>query len=256
MHKLNEDMSPSELRLIDTHAHLDEFPDLNAVVERAEKSGIIAIIAVGTGHTSNERTLQLSQSYSGYIFPALGIHPQEVESNVELEIALIERELDRCVAIGEIGLDYWIKKDKEMQRNAFKKLLELAFKKDKPVSIHTRGAWEDAYHIVKESSIKKAVFHWYSGPLEILDKVIDSGYFVSATPATEYSKAHREAIKSTPLERLLLETDSPVKYKGVEAEPSTVVKTLKFVAALKNVSEEAVSEKTTENTIELFHLNI
>ncbi len=244
------------LRLIDTHAHLDEFTDLDTILERAKKSGIVAIIAVGQGHTSNKKTLKLSQKYSEYVFPALGIHPWADESEVESEIAFIKNEIDNCVAIGEIGLDYWIKKDKEVQINVFKKLLELAVKKDKPVSIHTRGSWEEAYHLVQESSVRKAVFHWYSGPVEILYKIVDKGYYVSATPATEYSKAHREVLRNTPLESLLLETDSPVKYKSVEAEPSTVIKTLELVAALKEVSEEVVSETTTENATELFQLNI
>lgn len=244
------------MRLIDTHAHLDELLDLNSVVGRAKESGVVAIIAVGTGHASNEKTLRLSRSYKGYIFPALGIHPWEVESDVEAEIDLIEKELDGCVAVGEVGLDYWIKKDKEAQRSMFKRLLRMAVERDKPVSIHTRGAWEDAYRLVKESGIKEAVFHWYSGPLEVLHSILDDGYFVSATPAAEYSKAHREAIESTPLDSLLLETDSPVKYRGVEAEPATVLKTLKFVATLKDMPEKTVSEKTTENAVELFRLNL
>lgn len=244
------------MRLIDTHAHLDEFTDINPVVERAKRSGVVAIIAVGASPTSNEKTLSLSRSYRGYVFPALGIHPWEVESDVEAEIGVIERELDDCVAVGEIGLDYWIEKDREVQRSVFKRLLELAVESDKPVSIHARGAWEDVYRLVEGSGIKRGVFHWYSGPPEVLRSIVDDGYFVSATPATEYSKAHREAIKNTPLNRILLETDSPVKYRGVEAEPATVLKTLKFVAALKDIAEEKVSEKTTENAVELFRLDL
>lgn len=244
------------LRLIDTHAHLDEFPDLNPVVERAKNAGVIAVIAVGTSHASNEKTLHLSQSHRGYIFPAQGIHPWEVGDGAEEEITAIEAKIKDCVAIGEIGLDYWIKKEKEIQRRTFKQLLELAVRWDKPVSIHTRGAWEDAYLLVAESKIKKAVFHWYSGPQAILHKILDSGYLVSATPAVAYSKALREAVKFTPIDSLLLETDSPVKYMGITAEPATVVKTLKYVAELKGILEEVVAEKTTENAIALFNLQL
>lgn len=244
------------LRLIDTHAHLDEFPDLNPVVERAKALGVVAVVAVGQGRASNEKTLSLAQTRRNYVFPALGIHPWEVDSDTEAALDMIEKNLDDCVAVGEIGLDYWIKKDKETQKTVFKKLLTLAAVKGKPVCVHTRGAWEDAYNLVKESNVRQGVFHWYSGPTDVLRSLLDNGYFISATPATEYSKAHREAVKNTPLDSLLLETDSPVKYKGVEAEPATVLKTLKFVAALKGLSEDAVSEKTTENAIKLFSLKL
>jgi len=242
--------------LIDTHAHLDEFPDLNLVVERAKASGVVAVVAVGQGKASNEKTLSLARSNEGYIFPALGIHPWEVDSDIEAVLSMIKRNLSGCVAIGEIGLDYWIKKDKENQKTVLKGLLTLAAAGGKPVCVHTRGAWEDAHRMVKESNVRRGVFHWYSGPLDVLRSLLDDGYFVSATPATEYSKAHREAIRNTPLDSLLLETDSPVKYKGVEAEPAAVFKTLKFVAALKSLTEEVVSEKTTENAIKLFGLNL
>ena len=256
MNKHIHNLFDSRLEVIDTHAHIDDFPILNAVIERAKKSGVVAIIAVGTGPESNKKLNRLSRSYSNYVFPALGIHPWEIELNAEAEIDRIRNEIEDCVAVGEIGLDYWIKIDKEKQRSVFKKLLELAVENDKPVSIHTRGAWEDAYHLVEESGIKKAVFHWYSGPFQILEKILEKGYFISATPAVEYSKAHIEAIKKTPLENLLLETDSPVKYKGVEAEPATVIKTLNLVSELKKVTQKTVADKTTRNAIELFKIKI
>ncbi len=243
------------MKLIDTHAHLDELPDPKSVVERAQAAGVAAIVAVGQGLASNEKILGLARSYPRYVFPALGIHPWEVEADSEAALGMIEENLDGCVAVGEIGLDYWIKKDRETQRTVFRKLLGFAAAKDKPVCVHTRGAWEEAYQIVKESGVRRGVFHWYSGPLDVLRKLLDDGFFISVTPAVEYSKALREAAQNTPLESLLLETDCPVKYRGVEAEPASVLKTLKLVAALKQLPEETVAEKTTENATKLFKLN-
>ena len=244
------------LGLVDTHAHLEEFQNLEGLVARAKKAGVIGIVAVGVGYDSNIKTLELSKTYEGYIFPAIGIHPWEVEGNVEEGIGFIERRVDDCVAIGEIGLDYWIKTSKERQNKVFEKLLEIAVKKDKLISVHSRGAWEEAYNIVEKFDIKKAAFHWYSGPLEILRKTLDRGYYVSASPAAEYSKKHREALQQTPLENLLLETDSPVEYKRVKSEPADVLKTLKYVAELKGIREEALAERTTENAVKLFRLKL
>ena len=244
------------MRLIDTHAHLNEFSNLDRVIERARAAEVMAIVAVGMKHESNVKTLEFSQLYKGYVFPALGIHPWEVEDDVEDAMNFIREKIDGCVAIGEVGLDYWIKTDQEIQRQVLRDLLSLAVERDKAVSVHSRGAWEDAYNLVKGSGVKKAVFHWYSGPLEVLKGILDSGYFISATPAAEYSKHLRKALQHTPLENILLETDSPVKYKGVNSEPSHVLKTLKYVAEIKGVSESFLAEKTTENAIKLFDLPI
>ena len=245
-----------EFRVVDTHAHLDEFQDLKGVVERAKKAGVVGVVAVSVHRSSSVKSLEFSRVYDGYVFPAIGIHPWEVEEAKEDDIAFIEKNADRCVAVGEIGLDYWIKTDKEKQRRVFEKLVEIAVKKNKPSSIHSRGAWEEAYKYVEEIEAKKALFHWYSGPLEILKKILDRGYYVSASPASEYSKKHREALQQTPLENLVLETDCPVKYKGAVSEPADVLKTLRYVSELKKVNERALAEKTTDNAVKLFGFNI
>lgn len=244
------------MRLVDTHAHLNEFSDLDGVMERAKAAGVMAIVAVGMDHESNVKTLEFSRLYEGYVFPALGIHPWEVEGGIENAMSFIREKIGGCVAVGEIGLDYWIKTDREIQKRVLKDLLKVALEKNKAVSVHSRGAWEDAYSLVKESGMKKVVFHWYSGPLEVLQKILDSGYFISSTPAAEYSEHLRRALQHAPLENLLLETDSPVKYRGIESEPSHVYKTLEHVAEIKGISEGSLAEKTTENAIKLFDLPI
>ena len=244
------------LKLIDTHAHLDELLNIESAVDRARKSGIVGIIAVGINQISNIKIIELSIKYKDYVFPAIGIHPSELEGNSEEMIKYVGQNADSCVAIGEIGLDYWLKEDKEKQKKTFKSLLEIALNNNKPVSIHSRGAWEETYNIVEYMNIKKAVFHWYSGPLEVLKKILAKGYYISASPSSEYSKKHRESIYQTPLENLLLETDCPVKYKGIESEPIDVLKTLHYVSELKGVEKEVIAKKTTENAIELFKLEI
>ncbi|MEM2914506.1 MAG: TatD family hydrolase, partial [Candidatus Bathyarchaeia archaeon] len=166
----------------------------------------------------------------------------------------------KAVAIGEIGLDYWYKdarKDigkKERQRELFRRLLELAKKKNKPVSIHSRGAWTDCVNTTIELGVVKAIFHWFSGPLDVLKKLLDHGYYVSATPAVAYSKEHKAVIENTPLDNLVLETDSPVAYAGETSEPSHIVKALSAVAKIKTEREEMVAEITTENARTVFKI--
>lgn len=242
------------MELIDTHAHLEGLSSKASIVEAAKAAGIVAVVAVSADAETCRQTLKLAKEYSNFIYPALGIHPQEAAKDVESAFAFIKEHINDCIAIGEIGLDYWTKVDKELQRRIFSRMLEYAMIRDLPVSVHSRGAWEECYQILKDKEIRKAVFHWFSGPLETLKRVLDSGYLVSASLASEYSKAHRVAIQETPLEALVLETDSPVRYHGIESEPADVAKTLRFVSDLKDLSQEEVASKTTENARRIFKL--
>ncbi|MBS7625865.1 TatD family hydrolase [Candidatus Bathyarchaeota archaeon] len=243
------------MRLVDTHAHIDELENIDSVLERAKKVGVSAIIAVGSNFNSDMRVLELSQKYRGLIYPAIGIHPLESETAPDSVIELIENKIDECVAVGEVGLDYRSEIDKSLQKKIFQKMLMFARKHSKPVSLHSRGAWEDVLSYMLDYGIVKGIFHWYSGPLEILKKILDSGYYVSATPAVEYSPKHREAIMETPIDALLLETDTPVKYRGIQSEPSHVSKVLTFVAKIKNIPASKLAEVTTENSRSLFGID-
>lgn len=240
------------MKLVDCHAHLAELPDLDLELEEARKAGVRAIVAVGTDETSNETVRCISRKYNGYVFPAFGLHPWNLSSNIEKEIQSIEKHIEECIALGEVGLDFKYQTSRELQVRAFSLILDLASRYDKPLIVHSRWAWREALEMMKDAGIKRAVFHWYSGPLDVLQEILDEGYRVSATPAVEFSEPHRRAIEVAPLERLLLETDSPVKYRGIPSRPKDVWKTLEGVARLKGVDEVKVAEVTTENAARLF----
>lgn len=251
-------------RVIDAHAHLDQCSDIIGAVQRAKDAGVCGIVAVGTSYKSNTRIIEIAKKYSDEhlrIFPAFGLHPWDIgsgELDIPSEFEFIESSIGSAVALGEVGLDYWLKglqnNMKETQKETFCRVLELAVRFSKPVIIHSRGAWEDCFELAEKYSLKKAVFHWYSGPKETLERIIEKGYFISATPALEYSKPHQNAIRHAPLESIVLETDAPVKYKGKESEPADVIKTLELVTELKNISKLDVAGKTTENAIRIFDL--
>jgi TatD DNase family protein len=250
------------MRLIDTHAHLEDIEHLDEALIRAEETGVTAVVTMGADHKSNQWALNESIKHGRQklkIYPAIGIHPGWIDvSRIDADLRLIEENINNVVAVGEIGLDYWyktVRKDEEkkaLQRATFRRLLEIAKKHSKPVSIHSRGAWEDCANITVEAGVKKAVFHWFTGSLDDLRMILDHGLYVSATPAAAYSKEHREVIENTPLEWILLETDSPVSYKGEPSEPSHILKALVAVAELKKEKQETVAEKTTENAKTVF----
>jgi len=252
--------------LIDTHAHLDELEDLPQAIERAKERGVLAIIAVGSDYQSNIKTLEIVEKYKPYVYPALGLHPWNLswDLNIDRNLQFIEDNIKNIVAVGEVGLDYHKelvrKVDKLRQKACLEAILQLAKSCQKPVIIHSRYAWRDSFTLVREAGIEKAVFHWYTGPLNVLRDILGQGYFISATLAAEYHEEHRRAVKATPLESLLLETDAPVVYRegtqlGHKAEPANVVRTLDAVARLKSIEIDVVADKTTKNALRFFGMH-
>lgn len=234
--------------LVDAHAHLDLLDRAEEEIGRALCMGVSAVIGVSMGAESMEETLSLRETFPDVVLPALGLHPWQIDKeNVAEAIGKLEDNVKHAAAIGEIGLDYRIKTPKPLQKDLFKKQLYLAREKALPVIVHCRYSHQRALQLVDETQVPHAVFHWYTGPLELIDTIVDRGYFISATPALAYSRKHREAIRSAPLENILLETDCPVAYEGREATPSEVVRVCEQVASLKGCSVDEVAGKTTEN---------
>jgi TatD DNase family protein len=204
---------------------------------------------------SNQKVLKIAEENRRYVYPALGYHPWEMrEKEVEENLSFIRDHVGECVALGEIGLDYKVKVKKELQWRVFGDLLEIALDSNKPVIIHCRYSHHRAFEMVKERKIKRAVFHWYSGPVDLLDKILSMGYVISATPALAYSPPHQEAIKRAPIDRILLETDTPVSYQGKESRPKDVRITLKEVARLKGFDPSIVAKQTIENASRFFKI--
>ena len=248
-------------KLIDSHSHLEELEGLETAIERAKCSGIVAIVTVGSDYESNHRVLEIAEKYKPYVYPALGCHPWSLTatvSSLDRNLQFIEDNIESIVAIGEVGLDYHkelIKgASKDWQKKVFKRVLELAKKYEKPVVVHSRYAWRDCLTLVQGAGVKKAVFHWYTGPLNVLRDILRQGYFVSATIAAEYHAEHRRAVREAPLGSLMLETDSPVVYRGHKAEPVDVIRALEAVASLKEVAPAIIADNTTENAIRFYGL--
>jgi len=254
-------------KLIDTHAHLDELKNLDLMLEEAKKAGVIAIVAVGSNHQSNIKTLEISQKRRRFVYPALGLHPWELANlgtfEIDDNLRFIEQNIASAVAVGEIGLDYDKRvvkaASKELQKEVLGRLLNIAKEYAKPAIIHSRYAWKDALQLIQDVGIDKAVFHWFTGFSSVLRGIIDGGYFVSATPATEYHEEHRRAVKEAPLQRLLLETDCPVTYGRAaryESRPADILRGLEAVSQLKGIAEATIAEQTTRNAINFFSLDV
>lgn len=242
--------------LVDTHAHLDEIKNIDEALARARGAGIRAIVGVGMDGPSNEKILTLAQAYPDYVYPALGLHPWRLErDDVSANFALIEKELPRCLALGEVGLDFALETSREKQIAILGRLLSIAARYKKPVLLHGRRAWAEALELLKTYKIERAVFHWYSGPLDVLDRIFEAGYHISATPAAAYSDKHRQAIRRAPRPRLLLETDAPEEYRGKASEPKDLLTTLQAVSAIWQENLENVAAQTLHNSEGFFEVS-
>ena len=263
--------------IIDTHAHLDQLENLDQALNNACREGVVGIVCVSMDLASCKKNLEIKKTtHSPKIYLAMGMHPSEAYlEEVQPIIQLIRDNASELTAIGEIGLDFWykwVRKDKEkkdIQRKVYQTFLELAKELQLPVIIHSRGTWQECVQTAKEIGIKKAEFHWYSGPIDVLDEILSCGYFISTTPSLAYSPPSREAINHAPIENTLIETDSPVFFQtavsardknkepkeGFLAEPKDVFKTLKAYCELKNIDEQRALEVLNKNAEDFFSLN-
>jgi len=243
------------LKLIDTHAHLDEVKDLPGALSRARDAGVQSIVGVGSDLASNEKVLQLATQFPGFVYPALGLHPWRLGGmDVEANLSFIQKELPRCLALGEVGLDFALQTAREYQEEVLGRLFTIASREKRPVLVHARRAWGEALRLLNSFHIEKAIFHWYSGPADVLQAVFARGYLISATPAAAYSEKHRRAIRSAPLSQLLLETDAPEVYRGTPSEPKDLLTTLQAVSDLKGKPPVEVALQTFQNAVAFFQL--
>lgn len=246
--------------LIDIHCHANLYLALEQVIKDAKSVGVEKIIAVGMSAVSIERVLEISERHEE-IYPALGIHPEEVRMNKDIEnqldsvIKTIRENKEKICAIGEIGLDHHFIKEKvfyPLQTNIFEKMLSLAQELELPVNLHTKGAEKLVFDMLTSFNIPYVNIHWYSGPEEFLNLGIDRGYFFSITPAISYSPAVKKTVLRIDEEHLLLESDGPVKYSGKDGTPAMIRDVLNTISKFKDIPPDDLENQIYENTKLIF----
>ena len=246
--------------LIDTHCHLsnDDYENLDQIIKNME--GIM--IASGCNDKTNKEVLELVEKYPN-VYGTLGIHPEEINNLTNDSFKLIEDNINntKIVAIGEIGLDYyWVKDNKEKQKELFLKQLELAKKYNKPVVIHSRDSIQDTYDILKQYHLKGTI-HCFSSSLEMAKEFIKLGYKIGIGGVLTFKNSLKlqEIVKEIDLKDILLETDSPYlspePFRGKKNDPSKTIYVAQKISELKNVNIEEVLRQTANNASSLFDLN-
>ncbi len=252
----------------DTHAHLDDErydEDREELIARMQDQGVDPCMTVGANMRMNRFAVELAKKYPGYLYAAIGIHPNDSEELTEENFVwLMENAGDPVVkAWGEIGLDYhYDDVPREMQQEVFIRQLEAAREVDLPVILHIREAHGDALDILRarKGSLPKGVVHCYSGSYESAVEYMDLGFLISFTGSVTFNNAKKLAAVSDkiPLDRIMIETDcpymTPVPLRGKRNDPLNVKLVGQFLADRRGVSVEELSAVTRENGLKLFRI--
>ncbi len=247
--------------LADTHAHIcdpDFDTDRAAILRRAGDAGIGPVLAMAETLEDARRNLELADEYSGSVLPCAGLYPTHLDDeDADAMVAFIREHRQRLVAIGEVGLDFWVVKEadqRERQRAIFRRFIDLANELDLPLSIHSRSAGRHAVAELLERDAQRVILHAFDGKAAKALPAVEAGYYFSIPPSIVRSHQKQKLVRRLPLSCLLLESDSPVLGPDPKQrnEPANAVIALEAIANLKGVAMEEVAEAVAYNTRELF----
>ena len=269
------------MKIVDTHTHLDgeEFDeDRSEVIMRAKEAGVGMVFLPAIDVKTSEAVLKLSHEYPGYAYPMVGLHPEEVKADWKEQLKKIEAILDEhliavdglngikyksdYIAIGEIGLDfYWSREFEKEQLESFEKQVEWSYETGLPLMIHCRKAQNEMLHILRKwkDKLPGGVFHCFTGNQQEAKELLEYDNFVlgiGGVSTFKSSHLREDLPAAVPLERIVLETDSPymapVPYRGKRNESAFVVQVMKTLATAYGVSEEEVAKVTNQNVERVF----
>ncbi|MFO1441938.1 TatD family hydrolase [Bacillus sp. Bva_UNVM-123] len=252
----------------DTHAHLnaDQYQeDLQEVIDRALVEGISRIVVVGFDRPTIKKAMELAEQFE-FIYASVGWHPVDAIDMKDEDIVWIEELAGhpKVVALGEMGLDYyWDKSPKDIQKQVFRRQIQLAKKVKLPIIIHNRDATADIVEILREEGANEVggIMHCFSGSPEIAKECVEMNFYISLGGPVTFKNARKpkEVAAAIPLDKLLIETDCPYlaphPYRGKRNEPSYVKLVAEQIAEIKQISIEEVASVTTENAKKLFGIN-
>jgi len=247
--------------MVDTHCHVlsEYYDDIDELILRIRESGVDKIIVNGTDMKSNLEVLNLVKKYD-IVYGAIGFHPTELANFDNKNFEWLEEHIydDKIVAIGEIGLDYhYDNTDIKLQKDAFKRQLDIAKKYHKPVIVHSRDAIQDTYDILTNYKLSGSI-HCFSGSLEMAIKFIKIGFFIGIGGVATYKNAKNiiNVIENIPIEYILLETDAPYltpePLRGQDNSPENIPLIVKKIAEVKKIDYNFVVKNTTFNAFRLF----
>jgi TatD DNase family protein len=246
--------------LADTHAHICDpvfDADRTEVLDRAARTGIHGIVCVGENLSDARKNIDLARIYP-ILKPAAGLYPTRLDM-VECEqmLAFIRKHRSRLIAIGEVGLDFWMVKDKKgrlLQQEIFARFISLAIELDLPLNVHSRSAGRYAVDLLVVHGARRVQLHAFDGKIGAAQPAVEAGYGFSVPPSVVRSRQKQKLVKNLPMESLLVETDSPVlaAEPGVRNEPANLSVAIRSIAEIKGLAESEVLRSVIENTRRIY----
>ena len=258
------------MELFDSHAHYDDEKfneDRDYIIEEVYKSGVTKFVSAGYSLESSKKGIEISNKYD-YVYTTCGISPNDIPDGKDkitqelIQIEKLAKENAKVLAIGEIGLDYyWNKDNKVLQKYVFLEQIKIANKLNLPIMIHTRDAIMDTIEIIKNTEfVKPGIFHCCPLNKELIQAGLNKDFYISfAGPVTfKNSKNAKEIVSMVPLEKILIETDSPYlspePNRGKRNDSRNVLFIAKKIAEFKNITVEEIAKITYENTKHVFNI--
>lgn len=230
---------------VDAHVHIYGYSI--DTVKRFIRDLEIILLGVAEDLSSSMKVLELSSKVNSLI-PAVGIHPWNIKDSSYSELEKVLEIAKSVRILGEIGLDKRFARESiDKQLEFLEKFLSFASENDLRVNLHTLDAWRDVFELLVRYEISGAIFHWYSGPIDLLNEIDAQGYFITINPAVKFQKKHREILKKAPIEMILTESDGPYNYKGVNLSPALIPDTVKEIARVKEIEEKEVKKIIYKN---------
>lgn len=246
--------------LTDTHTHICDAsfdPDREAVLARAAAAGVAAVIAVGEDQADAEKNMALTHEFP-ILKPAAGLYPTHLDRTAAAELEdFIRAHRGALVAIGEVGLDFWMVKnsdEREVQKEIFTGFIDLALELDLPLNVHSRSAGRHAVDLLIARGARRVQMHAFDGKIAAARPALEAGYYFSIPPSIVRSRQKQKLLRHLPLESLLVETDSPVlgPVPRERNEPANLVTAVEAIADIKDLPCEAVVAAVVANARALY----
>jgi len=244
----------------DSHAHANMLneKELNEMLDKSKEKNVVEIISCSTSFESNKQNLLLAKTFP-QIKAAIGIYPLDAlelgAKEMDRAFGFFENHISEAIAIGEVGLEYKYcktKEDKEKQKNIFIRFIELGKKYNKPLIIHSRYAQSQVLEILKQENAKNVLLHSFVDSKKLMTFAIENEWFIGIGKNVLFNEEVQKNVSEIPLEKMLFETDSPVRFNGEKAMSFDIVGIAKKTAELKETTIEKVEKQQEKNYVELF----
>ncbi|MCE4607267.1 MAG: TatD family hydrolase [Desulfurococcales archaeon] len=240
--------------IIDVHSHIYQY-SREELEELTSYTPPFKIIGVGENLETSKVVIELADRYSGKIIPCVGLHPWNVDNSRELDGLLSLAISEQIDCIGEVGLDKkFVGGTFNKQAEVFTRFLEYAKENNSVLNIHAAGAWREVFDLLLKHDIGRAMFHWYTGPVDLVRDIEYAGYYISINAAIIIQEKSRKIASVIPDNIMLLESDGPYNYRGLRLSSKYILKAAEIVGKLKELDSREVIIRANQNARRLFKI--